>query len=333
MASHWFYWRKSETSVIIKVMNDKKIKVLYIAGWGRSGSTILARILGQIEGFFHGGELRTIWVDGLKPNGTCGCGVPLRKCPVWKSVFEVALGGIDQINPQAMTKLRRRSEPRTQEILLSRFFPSISSRLTTRLSAYKSILNNLYSAIQDVTKSQVIVDDSNHPGYAYILSMMPEIDLSIVHLIRDPRATAYSWSQRQKKGLGTYTIRDNALGWSLRNIVTELLARNSSVKYLQLFYEDFATQPRTAIQRILNLLEKQPSCLPFVSENEVKLGINHSVFGNPNRTHTGTVQIALDDEWQTKLELAAKIKVTAITFPFLIKYKYFPPLLGFDLTD
>lgn len=48
-------------------VNEEKIKVLYIAGWGRSGSRILARTLSQVEGFFHGGELRTIWIDGLKP--------------------------------------------------------------------------------------------------------------------------------------------------------------------------------------------------------------------------------------------------------------------------
>jgi len=32
-------------------------KVLYIAGWGRSGSTILDNVLGQLDGCFSTGEL------------------------------------------------------------------------------------------------------------------------------------------------------------------------------------------------------------------------------------------------------------------------------------
>ena len=38
----------------------KPVKVLYVAGLGRSGSTILANTLGQVEGFFSGGELNFI---------------------------------------------------------------------------------------------------------------------------------------------------------------------------------------------------------------------------------------------------------------------------------
>jgi hypothetical protein len=303
-------------------MDDNKIKVLYISGWGRSGSTILARILGQIDGFFHGGELRTIWVDGLKPNGVCGCGVLVRECPVWNAICDRAFGGIDKINPPEITRLQRRTEPRTQEVLLSRFLPHGQAKIKSRLQDYHVILDKLYRAIRDVTGSRVIVDDSNHPGYAYTLSMMPEVDLYIIHLIRDPRATAYSWSQRKKKGLGTYSIRDNSLGWGIRNIVTESLAEKVKGKYLRLFYEDFASQPRLTIERILDLLNEQPEQLPFISENEVQLGVSHSVFGNPNRTNSGAIAIKLDDEWKRKLDKSDNQTVTMLTFPLLIKYGY-----------
>ena len=37
-----------------------RLKVLYIAGWGRSGSTILQNMLGEIEGFQPLGELYSI---------------------------------------------------------------------------------------------------------------------------------------------------------------------------------------------------------------------------------------------------------------------------------
>ena len=40
--------------------------VLYIAGTGRSGSTVLANILGEVEGVFTAGEVRYLWQRGLR---------------------------------------------------------------------------------------------------------------------------------------------------------------------------------------------------------------------------------------------------------------------------
>ena len=70
----------------------EKFKVLYVAGSGRSGSTILGNILGGVEGFFSVGELRLIWERGLIRNWLCGCGVSFRECPVWSEVVSERSG-------------------------------------------------------------------------------------------------------------------------------------------------------------------------------------------------------------------------------------------------
>src|ERR1700732_3473702 len=64
--------------------------VLYIAGTGRSGSTVLANILGEVEGVFAAGEVRYLWQRGLKENRLCGCGLTVRECPVWSKVLAQA---------------------------------------------------------------------------------------------------------------------------------------------------------------------------------------------------------------------------------------------------
>ena len=61
--------------------------VLYIAGTGRSGSTVLANILGEVDGVFTAGEVRYLWQRGLREGRLCGCGVPVRECPVWGDVL------------------------------------------------------------------------------------------------------------------------------------------------------------------------------------------------------------------------------------------------------
>ena len=67
-------------------------KLVFIAGAGRSGSTLLELLLGQFDGVFAAGELHSMWHRGLIENRRCGCGLPFRHCAVWKSVFEAELG-------------------------------------------------------------------------------------------------------------------------------------------------------------------------------------------------------------------------------------------------
>ena len=111
------------------------------------------------------------------------------------------------------------------------------------MAQHLDILRRLYGAVQATTGCSVIVDDSLHPGHGLALSLVPEIQLYIVHLIRDPRATAYSWWKRQKTGLGTYTLKENALGWDLRNAVVDLLGRSQRDRYMRVLYEDFVKNP------------------------------------------------------------------------------------------
>src|SRR5205823_1051409 len=48
-------------------------KVLYIAGPGRSGSTVLDQVLGELPGFVSTGELQALWQRGLVERRPCGC--------------------------------------------------------------------------------------------------------------------------------------------------------------------------------------------------------------------------------------------------------------------
>ncbi len=62
-----------------------KIKVLYVAGSGRSGSMILSNILGQVKNFFSVGEFVYVW-NRLMNDGACSCGARFVECEVWAPV-------------------------------------------------------------------------------------------------------------------------------------------------------------------------------------------------------------------------------------------------------
>ncbi len=83
---------------------DYRAKVLYIAGWGRSGSTILQNVLGELDGFFPVGEIVYVWERNLIGNRLGGCGARFRECEVWQGVLERAYGGTDRIDAEEMMR-------------------------------------------------------------------------------------------------------------------------------------------------------------------------------------------------------------------------------------
>ena len=80
-------------------MSDHRSKILFIAGIGRSGSTLLSRMLAQIEGFQAMGELHHLWQTRAPLQASdelCGCGSSYAECRFWPRVIETALGPVDR---------------------------------------------------------------------------------------------------------------------------------------------------------------------------------------------------------------------------------------------
>jgi hypothetical protein len=305
----------------------RPVKVLYVAGLGRSGSTILANALGQIEGFFSGGELNFIWKHTLIENRLCGCGRPARECPFWGPVFEEEFGGQSEALAREMMRLQY-SGARTRHIPMM-LTEGGRRKIRARLGEFLDNTGRLYESIQSVAGSRVIVDTSKEPAYGYALGMVPGIDLRVLHLVRDPRAAAYSWAKKKRQPDSTErefmhrkTPTQSAVLWDAWNAAIEALWRRMPASYLRLRYEDFIADPRRSFGEILNLTDEKDAELPLVGERDVKLGISHTVSGNPNRFDTGTVELRQDRAWQEQMKSRDRALVTALTLPLLARYHY-----------
>jgi hypothetical protein len=306
-------------------LRDDKVKVLYIAGGWRSGSTLLDNVLGQIEGFFSGGEIVHVWEENFLEDRVCGCGAAFRECPVWRRVTGEAYGDADLVDAEEMVRLLY-SSVRTRHVPLM-LMPGGRALLKARLRWYLDNLENLYQGIGSATGSRVVVDSSKAPLYGYMLETIPSIDLYVVHLVRDPRAVAYSWLRKKwqpDKGfsLPIYSPVRSALTWDVMNLIIECFRRRSPGRYLKVRYEDFMNDPKETVGRILDLVQKEVPPLPFLADHRVELGTNHTVSGNPVRFMTGTVELKLDDEWQEKMKRSDKNTVTGLTLPLLFRYGY-----------
>ncbi|MBA2618434.1 MAG: sulfotransferase [Rubrobacter sp.] len=308
-------------------MDNAPVKVLYVAGLGRSGSTILANTLGQVEGFFSGGELNFIWKHALIENRLCGCGRPARECPFWGPVFDEEFGGRNEGLAREMMRLQY-SGARTRHIPLM-LTEGGREKIRARLGKFLDNTGRLYKSIRSVSGSRVVVDTSKEPAYGYALGMVPGIDLRVLHLVRDPRAAAYSWAKKKRQPdsadrefMHQKTPAQSAVLWDAWNAAIEALWRESPEKYLRLRYEDFIADPRASFEAMLKLVGEEGAELPLVGEREVKLGISHTVSGNPNRFDTGAVELKQDQAWTEKMSPRDQKLVTALTVPLLKRYHY-----------
>jgi hypothetical protein len=306
---------------------DRGLPVLFIGGLGRSGSTLIDRILGQTPGVCSVGELVFLWERGLLANERCGCGEAFDACSFWREVGVRAFGGWDRIDPVAL-RARQHSVDRTRYVPLM-LAPWLAGRFRRRLEHYAEALGRVYNAVAAVSGAALVVDSSKHASTAALLGAVPGIDASIVHVVRDPRGVAWSWSKEVVRPdvtngeslmarVGPARI---AARWQVHNAMLALVRTRGAV----LRYEDFVDRPEHATRRLLQLAGVRVEVLPqFVDRRTVVLGPNHTVAGNPLRFRTGEVAISADEQWRERMPVWRQAQVSALTFPSNLIYRY-PP--------
>lgn len=289
-------------------MSDR-VGVLFVAGTGRTGSTLVGNLLGSLDGAVSVGELRQIWRRGFGENWRCGCGELFDRCPFWLVVTRKAFG----TGPDLDVALLRDSERRLFRLRNSWRWPGWLDDprpLYVHHKYYTEITLALYRAIAEISQSGLIVDSSKTPSYGALLSSMPEIDFRLLHLIRDPRATAYSWlnpkaspdrgAERTMDRMGS---KKSALLWAWWNSLTSRLwSDRSEVPSTRVRYEEFARNPEVCLQQIVQRLAPELVASPRLFAGTVAtIGVCHSVSGNPGRMAQGPIEIRYDERWKVEL--------------------------------
>jgi hypothetical protein len=305
----------------------ERIRVLYIAGNGRSGSTLLDRIIGQVPGVVSLGELKWVWALGMRDNLLCECRAPFNSCSFWTSVTQrIGLGaGSSTIEPvvDAISRLDRLHRVPALAIGTASGARFVDEPLLDR------VIPRLYEGIQIVAGADLLVDSSKTPAYAIYLASLPQLEVHLVHLVRDPRAVAYSWTRPRVRteilgGNHRMPVRPaglTAARWLYTNgIYSSLNTRFAS--YTRVRYEDLASSPRSTLESLGSHLRMPLADEIWSGENEVALDVGHTVAGNPMRFSSGHVQVKPDMRWQNEMPKFERRLVSIITAPLRPRYGY-----------
>lgn len=298
-------------------MPEPAVRVLFVAGVSHCGSTLVGSLLGQADGAFFAGELAHT-ARALERELGCGCGEPLSACPLWREIFVEAFGGDGACGGPERLRLEHRDErarAAVRHALRDRGLLPRSAELASRLDAFVATLR----AIRTVTGSEVVIDSSKSPAYGRLLASSPHVDMRVLHLVRDPRATAWSWRKSPELSLGPAAL---GVVWDVWNTTIEALWSGDDERYLRLRYEDFARAPRESLGRVLALAGLAPDAVPFASEQAVETAPTHSTNGNLGRFRSGRVEIVPDRAWESAGRFDGRSAISALTWPLRRRYGY-----------
>lgn len=299
------------------------LRVVYLGGLGRSGTTLLECLLGQVAGVQALGEVVHLWQRGIDWAERCGCGQRFPDCEYWTRVGKCAFGGWDQVDVGRVIALQNHVDR-------LRHVPRLIARPEPEVAEYADYYGRLYAAAAEVSGAQVLIDSSKHPSLAYCLRRLPGVDLRVVHMVRDPRAVANAWTKLVKRPdfvtegpefITQYSPTYAASLWSGENVAISGIAR-LGVPVLRIRYEDLAATPESILRTVAAFAGLPADAVLPVHGSDAELAPTHTASGNPMRFHNGPLSIRLDDAWRRDLAARDRRLVTVLTAPLAATYGY-----------
>lgn len=305
------------------------IRVVYVMGAGRSGSTVLDTILNNHDDVIGVGELVHLFIEGSASKENCSCGEARDTCEIWRSVRErwSELTGLSSITQHErlmtkFTRVQRLAIPEWHRLRAGNPDPDFAECLKQTRATYQ--------AIADATGKRVIIESSKNPLRAKLLCLTPGLDVRLVHLVRDARGVAWSRMKpfaRSKEGgvpqdIKPKPIHISAGYWLFMNFLSEQVRKSfPDQPSTRIHYEDFVSAPEQTLKKIGEVAGLDYSSIADRLLSGAPMAPGHLYAGNRVRT-AGPIKLRSDMAWAEKLTPAQKRLTWLLTGYKLRQYGY-----------
>ena len=304
-----------------------KLNIIYIIGYPRSGTTFLGNVLGQADGAFHAGEIMDMWKETNTFNSNWyrtgenrykiktgedpwRQGALFHEDTVWGTVWQDVLEKRGLANHDPLVVHRKFQDARAQA--MSSLMGSVSPSNLKSLAhedwdgkEYSALIGELYRGLARVSGASVVIDSSKNVETAWIAAKIEGVDITYVHIVRDPRGVIYSRQKRLRDGNKykwsklrfLHTLKD-AWGWRRELKKARGFLNMHGQEYVSLNYEEFVRGPRHILQEVLSRVGLSAESIPFRDEYTIELKENHAIGGNRNKFKTGTASFREDMKWK-----------------------------------
>ena len=301
------------------------LKVVYIAGDGRSGSTLLDRLIGAYPSVFSCGELGNLLQSTASSEQLCACGDRAQTCGFWCDVIRRWSVMVPDFTEREYRSLQRRYER-----LRSLLRPRNEHELTLddpRFARYAEYTSALFNAIADLSGAAVIVDSSKSPARALALSRVPGLDVRMLHLVRDVRGVAYSLRKLSAVKPGEVRTAQSARRsnlrfagtWAVVNYFCERVRPKIPGPNLFTRYEDYTADPDGMLSAVAKLIGV--ARIPYAAGASYLMTQGHQVAGNEGRMRP-VQAIATDETWRKKFGFGMQKGLYLLVLPLMLHYRY-----------
>jgi hypothetical protein len=301
--------------------------ILYIAGYGRSGSTVLDMLLEASPRIFGAGELTNFFQDWFRDQGMCACGEKVHGgCAFWSEVLQQFHREI----PDA-TYARSRDVTKQMESITS-LSPFYTGKRKADEQLYARVWRTLCEIISEVSHKPIIVDSSKTSRgctqRVRLLKNVCQLDVRVIHLVRDPRAVMWSRMRGNNRFLERGIekrpyggILRTLTGWTTANLAAHItVAAMDRVPIARIRYEDLVADPEGTLVKLENELDLELSSVVDAVARQATFNPGHGLAGNRVR-RTGQLILRSDDEWKDALPEHARYMALAV-WPIASAYGY-----------
>ena len=303
----------------VRSQNASEMTLLYIAGYGRSGSTVLDMLLDSRDGVVGLSEVTHLF-QYLDEGKSCSCGDALLNCQFWSPVI-ADLKESNISDWKNIARITRKLEARPV------WWSSLFSR--NELRSYGRAWSLVFESITKNSSVWLVVDSSKTTRRTIsrlrLLRKTTQANVGMTHLVRDPRAVVNSYL----KGNNIELEKGNAVAkrggvlrvvpsWILTNLAVHITSLFTDKK-VRVRYEDLVGDPNEQLDRIGQMLglELLASSDPAKVE---EVGSGHGIAGNRVRRQARQ-RLVLDEQWKQSMG-NGKRRVAFICWPFMKAYGY-----------
>jgi hypothetical protein len=287
-------------------------RIVYIMGDGRSGSTVLAALLGHHPDIVSVGEIFH-WplFEGCPKHGN----EKPSDLIFWNKVLDSYQKRSAGVSYTDLVDIQGEVEN------YSRFPRVWFGRIPGHLrDMYHNHALKLSSAICEASGKSILVDSSKRMGRAEMLLRNVFLDTKVIFLVRDPRGTMWSMMKTDVEQQTKPPITSMVHYW-IKTLLCLLVSFRHRDRVLRIRYEDVVGDTDTTLSQIADFIGVTSAPYQEQVASGKPFQVGPLIDGNRVRQES-TINVRQDDGWRLNLTSSLRTFALLMTLPFSLMFGY-----------